>query len=31
MAKKSKRSKITENITLALLAYGAYRLFTAFK
>jgi len=31
MAKKTKRSKITENITLALLAYGAYRLFTAFK
>jgi hypothetical protein len=31
MAKKTKSSKLTQNITLALLAYGAYRLFTAFK
>jgi hypothetical protein len=31
MAKKSKRSKMTENITLALLAYGAYKLVTLFK
>lgn len=31
MAKKSKRSKMTETITLAILAYGVYRLVTAFK
>jgi hypothetical protein len=31
MAKKSKRSNMTTNITLALLAYGAYKLVTLFK
>jgi len=31
MAKKSKPSKTTQNITLALLAFGAYKLFTMFK
>jgi hypothetical protein len=31
MAKKSKRSKMTETVTLALLAYGAYKLATLFR
>jgi hypothetical protein len=31
MAKKSKSSKLTQNITLALLAFGVYKLVTIFK
>ena len=31
MAKKTKSSKLTQNITLALLAFGAYKLVTMFK
>jgi len=31
MAKKTKSSKLTQNITLALLALGAYKLVTMFK
>jgi hypothetical protein len=31
MAKKTKSSKVTQNITLALLAFGVYKLVTMFK